>query len=158
MTVRGPSWNSSIFFSNKYLEAKTKFQWFKYSCLRTKQARESSGMARGSNYFYGEVLPFAAMVAAECTTIGSSTVFKAAVSKGFSYHIFMLYSYAISTLVLLPLSFLFHRYLIIPRLIRPTHYSICNLICFIYDDYRKTQLPPLTNGVVFKFFLLGTLG
>ncbi|KAI3452396.1 hypothetical protein Pfo_009061 [Paulownia fortunei] len=88
-------------------------------------------MARGRNYCYREVLPFAAMVVAECTTVGSSTVYKAAVSKGLSYHIFMLYSYAISALVLIPLSYIFHR---------------------------KTQLPPLTIGLLFKFFLLGALG
>ncbi|PIN23557.1 hypothetical protein CDL12_03720 [Handroanthus impetiginosus] len=88
-------------------------------------------MARERNYFYREVLPFVAMVAAECTTVGSSTVYKAAVSKGLSYHIFMLYSYAISALVLIPLAYIFHR---------------------------KTQLPPFTIGLLFKFFLLGALG
>ncbi|KAG8384796.1 hypothetical protein BUALT_Bualt04G0155700 [Buddleja alternifolia] len=86
---------------------------------------------RERNYWYSEVLPFAAMVVAECTTVGSSTVFKAAVYSGLSYHIFMLYSYAISALVLIPLSYIFHR---------------------------KSQLPPFTIGLLFKFFLLGALG
>ncbi|GFQ04375.1 wat1-related protein at5g40240 [Phtheirospermum japonicum] len=89
-------------------------------------------MARGSrNYCHREVLPFAAMVVAGCATVGSNTVYKAAVSKGLSYHIFMLYTYAIAALALLPLSYFFHR---------------------------KTKLPPLTIGIVLKFFSLGVLG
>ncbi|KAK4488488.1 hypothetical protein RD792_004252 [Penstemon davidsonii] len=79
----------------------------------------------------GELLPFAAMVTVECTNVGLSTIYKAAVSKGLSYHVFMVYSYAISALILLPLSYLFHR---------------------------KTQLPPLTFQLLGKFFILGILG
>ncbi|KAL3849699.1 hypothetical protein ACJIZ3_011581 [Penstemon smallii] len=49
------------------------------------------------------------MVTVECTNVGLSTMYKAAVSKGLSYHVFMVYSYAISALLLLPLSYFFHR-------------------------------------------------
>ncbi|KAL3624213.1 hypothetical protein CASFOL_033029 [Castilleja foliolosa] len=87
------------------------------------------------DYCYREVLPFAAMVVASCTTVGSNTMYKAAVSKGLSYHIFMLYTYAISALVILPLSYIFHR---------------------------KAQLPPFSIGVLFKFIFaaqyLGNFG
>ncbi|KAL2500022.1 WAT1-related protein [Abeliophyllum distichum] len=46
-------------------------------------------------------------------------------------HVFMVYSYAISSLVLFPLSFIFHR---------------------------KTTLPPFSVGLLSRFFVLGLLG
>jgi hypothetical protein len=59
---------------------------------------------------YKDVLPFTAMIAAECTNVGLNTLFKAANSKGLSYYVFVLYMFAISTLVLLPLAFIFRGY------------------------------------------------
>ncbi|KAI3474862.1 hypothetical protein Pfo_030173 [Paulownia fortunei] len=87
-------------------------------------------MARG-RYCYQEVLPVAAMLTVECTNVGLNTLYKAAVLKGLSYHVFMVYSYAISALVLLPLACLFHR---------------------------KTRLPPFSIVLLAKFFFLGFLG
>ncbi|KAL2500020.1 WAT1-related protein [Abeliophyllum distichum] len=84
-----------------------------------------------AGHSYREVLPFAAMVMVECTNVGLSTLYKAAVSKGLSYHVFMVYSYAISSLLLLPLSYIFHI---------------------------KTALPPFTVGLMGRFFVLGLLG
>ncbi|KAI3452397.1 hypothetical protein Pfo_009062 [Paulownia fortunei] len=88
-------------------------------------------MATGRDYCSREVLPFAAMVVAECMTVGLTTIYKAAVLKGLSYHIFMTYSYAISALLILPLAYIFHR---------------------------KQALPPFTIVVLGKFCLLGVLG
>ncbi|KAI3452398.1 hypothetical protein Pfo_009063 [Paulownia fortunei] len=88
-------------------------------------------MAGGHYYFYREVLPFVGTVTAECTTVGVTIFYKAAVIKGLSYHVFMAYSYAISALVTLPLAFFCHR---------------------------KTPLPPFTLGVFGRFFLLGVIG
>ncbi|KAI3452399.1 hypothetical protein Pfo_009064 [Paulownia fortunei] len=87
-------------------------------------------MAR-ARYCFREVLPFAAMLTVECTNVGMNTLYKAAVSKGLSYHVFMVYSYAISALILLPLACLFHR---------------------------KTRLPPFSIVLLAKFFFLGFLG
>ncbi|KAG8384797.1 hypothetical protein BUALT_Bualt04G0155800 [Buddleja alternifolia] len=88
-------------------------------------------MARRRDYCYREVLPFTGMVAAESVTVGLTTIYKAAVVKGLSYHIFMTYSYAISALLILPLAYFFHR---------------------------KQALPPFTIVVMAKFCLLGVLG
>ncbi|KAK3033555.1 hypothetical protein RJ639_032403 [Escallonia herrerae] len=66
-------------------------------------------MAKQGRYCYREVLPFGAMIFLQCTQVGQSTVFKAATTQGMSYCIFMVYSYAISTLVLLPFAFIFER-------------------------------------------------
>ncbi|KAL3526440.1 hypothetical protein ACH5RR_011096 [Cinchona calisaya] len=71
------------------------------------------------------------MVIVECTNVGLTTIFKAATLKGLNYHVFMLYSYAISALLLLPLCYFFHR---------------------------KTRLPPFTFGLFGRFFFLGILG
>ncbi|XP_027076372.1 WAT1-related protein At5g40240-like [Coffea arabica] len=80
---------------------------------------------------YGEVFPFTAMVTVECVSVGLSTIFKAATLKGLNYRVFMLYSNGLSALILLPLCFFFHR---------------------------KSRLPPLTFGLLARFFFLGILG
>ncbi|KAG8384798.1 hypothetical protein BUALT_Bualt04G0155900 [Buddleja alternifolia] len=85
----------------------------------------------GGRYFVREVVPLAAMLTAETANVGSNILYKAAVTKGLSYHVFMAYSYAVSVIVLLPLSYLFHR---------------------------KTVLPPFSIGVLGKLFMLGFLG
>ncbi|KAK4417738.1 WAT1-related protein [Sesamum alatum] len=85
----------------------------------------------GGRYCSGEVVPFAAMLTVELTNVGLNVLYKAAVSKGLNYHVYMVYSYAISALILLPLSLFFHR---------------------------STPLPPFTFLLVGKFFILGFLG
>ncbi|KAL3813778.1 hypothetical protein ACJIZ3_015046 [Penstemon smallii] len=88
-------------------------------------------MARGRYFFYREILPFAALVTAECTNVGVNILYKAAVNKGLSYHVYMVYSYAISALLMIPLAYFFHR---------------------------KTVLPQITVVLLGKFFILGFLG
>jgi len=61
-------------------------------------------------YFTRDVVPFAAMFAVECATVGSNTLFKAATLRGLSFYVFVFYSYIVSTLLLLPLSVIFGRY------------------------------------------------
>ena len=70
--------------------------------------REREEMTR--RYFYKDVLPFTAMVVVECGNVGVNILFKAATSKGMSYCIFITYCYAIATLILLPLPFIFNRF------------------------------------------------
>ncbi|XP_059670187.1 WAT1-related protein At5g40230-like [Cornus florida] len=88
-------------------------------------------MARGRRFCYREVLPFTLMVMVECANVGSSTLYKAATLKGMSYCVFIVYSYAVSALVLIPLAFFFHR---------------------------KTALPPFDKFLVGRICLLGVLG
>ncbi|XP_059645032.1 WAT1-related protein At5g40230-like [Cornus florida] len=87
-------------------------------------------MGRGK-YCYREVMPFAAMVTVECTNVGLSTLFKAASSRGLSYQVFIVYSFAIATLALLPFAFFFHR---------------------------KTSLPPFNFSLLWRICLLAILG
>lgn len=60
---------------------------------------------------YKDVVPFAAMVIMECVNVGLNTLFKAATLRGMSYHVFVVYSYALAALLLLPSSvFFIHRF------------------------------------------------
>ncbi|XP_057437280.1 WAT1-related protein At4g15540-like [Lotus japonicus] len=79
-----------------------------------------------------DVVPFTAMVTVECTNVGVQVLFKAATEKGLSYYVFIAYSFAVSTLVLLlPLPFFIQR---------------------------SRGLPPLKVNLIFKIFLLGVMG
>ncbi|KAL3526443.1 hypothetical protein ACH5RR_011099 [Cinchona calisaya] len=82
-------------------------------------------------FWYGEVLPFMVMAFLQCGQVGLSTLFKAAASDGMSYRVFIVYSYALSGLVLLPFAYLFER---------------------------KKQLPQFNIKLGARFFLLGLLG
>ncbi|PPS01500.1 hypothetical protein GOBAR_AA19152 [Gossypium barbadense] len=56
-----------------------------------------------------ESAPFAAMVAVECLDVGLSTLSKAAMSKGMSHFVLVVYSNALASLILLPAAFFFTR-------------------------------------------------
>ncbi|CAI0398773.1 unnamed protein product [Linum tenue] len=80
-----------------------------------------------------ELLPFAAMVTVECLDVGMTTLSKAAMSKGMSHFVFVVYSNALATLIMFPSSF----------------FLACN---------RKTVAPIITYPLIWKFFLLGLFG
>ncbi|XP_018513961.1 WAT1-related protein At5g40240 isoform X3 [Brassica rapa] len=82
-------------------------------------------------YFHKDVVPFAAMFAVECSTVGSNTLYKAASLRGLNFYVFIFYSYAASTLVLLPLALIFGR---------------------------SKKLPSAKSPLFFKMFLLGLFG
>ncbi|WZY88959.1 hypothetical protein YC2023_045694 [Brassica napus] len=88
-------------------------------------------------YFHRDVVPFAAMFAVECSTVGSNTLYKAASLRGLNSYVFIFYSYAASTIVLLPLVLIFGRYLISPL---------------------SKKLPSAKSPLFFKMFLLGIFG
>ena len=60
-------------------------------------------------YCYKDVWPFTAMVTMECINVGLNTLFKAATLQGMSYHVFVVYAYAIAALVLFPAPFISRR-------------------------------------------------
>ncbi|XWS37380.1 hypothetical protein CRYUN_Cryun19dG0038000 [Craigia yunnanensis] len=77
-----------------------------------------------------ELAPFAAMVAVECLDVGLTTLSKAAMSKGMSHFVFVVYSNALASIILLPAAFIFTR----------------------------KKRPPITLPLLFKFFLLSIAG
>ncbi|PON47450.1 Plant-drug/metabolite exporter [Parasponia andersonii] len=82
-------------------------------------------------YCYRDVLPFTAMVSMECINVGLNTLFKAATLRGMSYHVFVVYAYAVAALVLLPAPFF---------------------------SLRSRVLPPLNFSIMIKIGLLGFIG
>ncbi|CAI0455885.1 unnamed protein product [Linum tenue] len=88
-------------------------------------------MAGGGGFVYGEVMTFSTMVSIECMNVGLNTLFKAATMAGMSYHVFVVYCYAIATLALLPAPFL---------------------------SRRSRALPGLSFSVLWKIGLLGVIG
>ncbi|ESQ46983.1 hypothetical protein EUTSA_v10027820mg [Eutrema salsugineum] len=107
-------------------------------------------------YFSQDVVPFSAMIAVECTTVGSSTLFKAATLRGLSFYVFVFYSYAVATLVLFTLSLISGRYFIVST-------TLCSVYAFLeYQIYfymcRSRSLPSAKSPLFFKIFLLTLLG
>ncbi|KAJ7974535.1 WAT1-related protein [Quillaja saponaria] len=81
---------------------------------------------------YQDVVPFSAMVAAECCLVCLNILFKLASLNGLSYYVFIVYTYVLSTLVLLP---------------------------FAYINFRRsTGLPSFKWSLLNRIFLLGLLG
>ncbi|RDY11922.1 WAT1-related protein [Mucuna pruriens] len=86
-------------------------------------------MAKG--VCYKDLLPFGAMVTMECLNVALNTLFKAATLRGMSYHVFVVYAYAVAAIVLLPAPFI---------------------------SKRSRVLPPLSFPVLRKIGLLGLIG
>ncbi|XP_057491213.1 WAT1-related protein At3g28050-like [Actinidia eriantha] len=83
-------------------------------------------MERGK-YCYREWVPLTAMVTMECTNVGLNTLFKAATLNSMSYHVFVVYSYAVAALLLLPAPFCSHRSRVLPRI----NFSIASKILLL---------------------------
>ena len=101
-------------------------------------------------------LPMVGMVMAECAQVGLMIMGKVAMSHGMSNFIFVFYSNALASLILLPSSFLFHRYSSLPFFL-----SLCNTrntISFDFYLFDRSERPPLTFSILCWFFLLGLLG
>ncbi|XVF54160.1 hypothetical protein PTKIN_Ptkin05aG0158600 [Pterospermum kingtungense] len=77
-----------------------------------------------------ELAPFAAMVAVECLDVGLTTLSKAAMSRGMSHFVFVVYSNALASTILLPTAFFFTR----------------------------KKRAPITLSLLCKFFLLSIAG
>ncbi|KAF2282905.1 hypothetical protein GH714_043325 [Hevea brasiliensis] len=84
----------------------------------------------GVKYCLLRLLPFAALVMLECVDTGLTTISKAAMSKGMSHFVFVVYSNALATVMMFLFSFFFNR----------------------------TKRPPLTYSLLCKFFLLSLVG
>lgn len=74
-------------------------------------------------------VPFAAMVFVECAEIGVSTISKAAMTKGMSHFVFIVYYNALGTVLLFP-----------------------------YFIFQRNKRAPLNFKLICRFFLLGLIG
>ncbi|CDY20031.1 BnaA09g02200D [Brassica napus] len=82
-------------------------------------------------YFQREVLPVMALVIMECANVGLNTLFKAATLQGMSFHVFIVYSYGLAALLLLP---------------------------SIFFSSRSRTLPPMNFSILYKIVVLGLIG
>lgn len=98
----------------------------------------------------------AAMVAVVVSDVGMNTLFKAASSKGMSSYVFLVYSYGIGALLLLPSPFLTHRSLSFSVISDSS--SISKIKNLENKNLRSRSLPPLKFSVLCKMGLLGLLG
>ncbi|KAG9158473.1 hypothetical protein Leryth_013208 [Lithospermum erythrorhizon] len=85
----------------------------------------------GVNYFRKDVVPFSVMIVMETLNVGLNTLFKAATQQGMNSHVFVVYSYGVAALVLLPSPFF---------------------------SNRSTVLPPMNFSIMIKIFFLGLIG
>ncbi|KAE8691980.1 WAT1-related protein [Hibiscus syriacus] len=73
-------------------------------------------------------LPMVGMVMAECAQVGLIITGKAAMSHGMPNLVFIFYSNALASLILLPSSFLFHRHPSLPSYYYPfLHFSLISI-------------------------------
>ncbi|XP_048329358.2 WAT1-related protein At3g28050-like [Ziziphus jujuba] len=84
----------------------------------------------GMKWWLMELAPLAAMVMVQFMGVGLTTISKAALSKGMSRPVFVVYSNALATLILIPYALIFER----------------------------NKRPPLNFNILCKFFLLSLAG
>ncbi|KAK8687960.1 hypothetical protein V6N13_086749 [Hibiscus sabdariffa] len=73
-------------------------------------------VGRSWRNYYEDVATFTVLVTMECVIVGLNTLFKAATLEGMSYHVFLVYDYAVATLLLLPAPFFSYRSRVLPPL------------------------------------------
>lgn len=132
---------------------------------REKGEREREMTGR---HCYEDVIPFTVMVAIECSNVGVNVLFKAATEKGLSYYVFIAYSFAVSTLVLLlPLPFFIRWCCPVSSHIQIHSFFSVNpffflpfslFIWLVVHLWRSRGLPPLKVSLMFRIFLLGVIG
>ncbi|KAM7267873.1 hypothetical protein ACFE04_010039 [Oxalis oulophora] len=83
--------------------------------------------------FFKDVVPLIVMVAAECSHIGSTMLFKAASLKGMSYLVFLVYAYSFQALMLFP-------------------------CLFVFRSFRTTILPSAKVPLIYRYCLAGLIG
>ncbi|KAG9158474.1 hypothetical protein Leryth_013208 [Lithospermum erythrorhizon] len=102
----------------------------------------------GVNYFRKDVVPFSVMIVMETLNVGLNTLFKAATQQGMNSHVFVVYSYGVAALVLLPSPFFSNRSTVLP----PMNFSIMIKIFFLgLIGYSETQLPSLSFPFILFF-------
>ncbi|XP_019055077.1 PREDICTED: WAT1-related protein At5g40240-like isoform X1 [Nelumbo nucifera] len=92
--------------------------------------KQTKGNMRSRSRRLWDAIPFAGMMMVECSSVGLITLSKASMLRGMSNFIFVMYSYALATLLLLPSAF----------------------FC------RRATLPPITVSLLCRLFLLGLIG
>ncbi|KAM7509102.1 hypothetical protein LguiA_019555 [Lonicera macranthoides] len=88
-------------------------------------------------YCYRDVLPFTALVAIECITVGGNTLYKEATSQGMNYYAFVVYTFLIGSLLLLPYPFFMYRRSVLPRI---SPFVVCKIMILGVVGYLAQML------------------
>ncbi|OMO88684.1 Drug/metabolite transporter [Corchorus capsularis] len=96
---------------------------------REEDLENFQGEKMGLNSYIWKAAPFVAMITVECTDVGISVISKAALTKGMSNTVSVVYYNALGTLILLP-----------------------------YVIFFRNKQAPLTLSLLWRFFLLGLIG
>lgn len=97
-----PIWEWIGRLTSQYLRRET--EWQKQYSGRLRRGGEMGFMA-----VLGEIVPSTSMVMVEGSTIGLTILASTAISKGMSPFVFVVYTNAIGSIILLPYSFLYDR-------------------------------------------------
>ena len=108
-------------------------------------------------------LPFVGMVMAEFAQVGLMIVGKEAMSKGMSNLVFIFYSNAFASLILLPSALLFHRFsLSLKQPLQPFLFMYVKkkpILAFVCNLSRsQSTRPQLSFCILCGLFLLGLIG
>ncbi|XWS34849.1 hypothetical protein CRYUN_Cryun21dG0072300 [Craigia yunnanensis] len=117
----------------------------------------------------GEVAPFTVMVIMEGCTIALTILAKTAITGGMSLFVFVVYTNAIGSLLLLPFSFLFHRRerclpLSFPLCIFTCSSFLDTVLCFhssslsLFLSHCRTEQLLFTFPLLVRIFFLGLTG
>ncbi|OMP10663.1 Drug/metabolite transporter [Corchorus olitorius] len=96
---------------------------------REEDVKNFQGEKMGLTSYIWKAAPFVAMITVECTDVGISVISKAALTKGMSNTVSVVYYNALGTLILLP-----------------------------YVIFFRNKQAPLTLSLLWRFFLLGLIG
>ncbi|KAK8987632.1 hypothetical protein V6N11_027377 [Hibiscus sabdariffa] len=117
----------------------------------------------------GEIAPFMVMVIMEACTIALTILAKTAITGGMSPFVFVVYTNAVGSLLLLPFSFLFHRERWLPGCLQlqlQLQFSLSFLFCvpslpflyLLFLCYCRTDQSLFTFPLLVRIFLLGLTG
>lgn len=90
-----------------------------------------------------ESIPFVGMVMVECLDVGMTTISKAAMSKGMSHFVFVVYSNALASLILLPSSLFLTRFISLSQLFISPH-LYCHVDFLLFFIAENTGPPFLS--------------
>ncbi|CAK9322597.1 unnamed protein product [Citrullus colocynthis] len=119
------------------------------------------------SFLYNQFAPLAGMIAAECATVGSNTVYKAISGHEISFYVFTFYTCLAAALVLLPFALIFRRSGVFPsdklsfflRLISLSAMGVgCQLFSYKGLEYSSPTLASaISNLIPALTFILAVL-
>ena len=123
----------------------------------------------GDGHCLRDMVPFLGMVTVEATNVVLNVLFKSATSRGMSVYVFIVYSYAVATLILFPLLFIFngfaslspsfHHHIMQSLTVQLMSTFFCFFVFFFSIFAERDCFFPLSSSLSFvKYAALDSLG